>query len=130
MLDHIAKPPIQLGTIDQRWHSQFSSLAKRPNVYCKFSGVITEVRDPAWALETICPYWQIALQAFGPARLMFGTDWPVCLLRGSYTAWTAAVTELASELSPAEQNSFWGNTAIAAYSLPASEVLGTAQFSG
>jgi len=117
VLDHIAKPKIELGSIDTAWRSPFMELAKRENVYCKFSGVITEVRDERWGIETIKPYWDIALEAYGSKRLMFGTDWPVCLLRGSYSQWTEVIAELSSKLSPAELASVWGETAIKAYSL-------------
>ena len=117
VLDHIAKPKIELGKIDAAWQLPFMELAKRANVYCKFSGVITEVTDRQWSIETIKPYWDIALQAYGAKRLMFGTDWPVCLLRGSYSQWTKAVAELSRELSAPELTSLWGQTAITAYSL-------------
>ncbi len=117
VLDHIAKPKIEVGKIDLAWHVPFKELAKRANVYCKFSGVITEVRDDRWGIETIKPYWDIALEAYGAKRLMFGTDWPVCLLRGSYHQWTTCVAELSSRLSDAEQSSFWSQTATDAYSL-------------
>ncbi len=117
VLDHIAKPKIEVGKIDSAWHVPFKELAKRANVYCKFSGVITEVRDDRWSIETIKSYWDIALEAYGAKRLMFGTDWPVCLLRGSYHQWTTCVAELSSRLSDAEQSSFWSQTAIDAYSL-------------
>ncbi|MGV3486290.1 MAG: amidohydrolase family protein [Planctomycetaceae bacterium] len=117
VLDHIAKPAIELAGLDEAWRQDFERLAERDNVYCKFSGVITEVRDAQWTVETIRPYWNIALEAFGPARLMFGSDWPVCLLRGQYDEWVSAVAELAGSLSSAEKSSFWGQTAVTAYSL-------------
>jgi len=117
VLDHIAKPRIEPGKIDEAWREGFTKLAERPHVYCKFSGVITEVRGAEWTLDMIRPYWSIALEAFGPARLMFGTDWPVCTLRGNYAQWTSTVAQLAQELSPADQQRFWGDTAAAAYGL-------------
>lgn len=118
VLDHIAKPRVVLGSLDLDWHDSFVSLAKRANVFCKFSGVITEVRDDSWTLETLRPYWETAYEAFGASRLMFGTDWPVCTLRGSYSQWTTAVVDLSKELSSCEQAQFWGQTASEAYSLP------------
>ncbi len=117
VLDHLSKPQIQAGKVDEVWLPSFRALAKRNNVFCKFSGVITEVRDPLWTIETIEPYWDIALESFGPSRLMFGSDWPVCLLRGNYAQWEAAVSELSRSLSGTEQLSFWGQTAVTAYSL-------------
>jgi L-fuconolactonase len=118
VLDHIAKPRVALGALDLEWHDTFVALAKRPHVFCKFSGVITEVLDDSWTLDTLRPYWEIAYEAFGASRLMFGTDWPVCTLRGSYSQWTKAVTSLSAELSSSERARFWGQTAIDAYSLP------------
>ncbi|MFM9063895.1 MAG: amidohydrolase family protein, partial [Pirellula sp.] len=63
------------------------------------------------------PYWDVALEAFGPDRLMFGSDWPVCLLRSSYADWVAAVSVLAKDLSPQQQANFWGGNANRAYNL-------------
>jgi L-fuconolactonase len=119
VLDHIAKPTIVAAKFDSDWEKNFRELAKRENVSCKFSGVATEVRDAEWSLETIRPYWDVALEAFGPQRLMFGSDWPVCLLRTSYEKWHSAVSELASELSANEQNAFWGGNAERVYKLQA-----------
>jgi L-fuconolactonase len=117
VLDHIAKPRIEADKMDDAWRSDFSRLAERSNVFCKFSGVITEVRGSEWTLETIRPYWSVALECFGASRLMFGTDWPVCLLRGNYSQWVSTVSQLASQLSISEQRAFWGENAITAYNL-------------
>ena len=117
VLDHIAKPTIQSGHRADQWDRDLRELAKRPNVFCKFSGVVTEVRDQEWTLSQIEPYWNTALDAFGPSRLMFGTDWPVCLLRASYTQWVTAVAAFASKLSVSEQNQFWFENAVRAYKL-------------
>ena len=117
VLDHIAKPTIQSGSHDDAWDRNLRELSKRSNVYCKFSGVVTEVRDPKWSLAQIQPYWDTALEAFGSERLLFGTDWPVCLLKANYTQWVAAVSVLASKLSLDEQLSFWSKNAIRAYQL-------------
>ena len=117
VLDHIAKPTIQSGHHDHQWDRDLRELAKRPNVFCKFSGVVMEVRDQVWSSSQIEPYWNTALEAFGPSRLMFGTDWPVSLLKSSYTQWVAAVTMFASKLSLSEQNQFWFENAVRAYRL-------------
>ncbi len=117
VLDHIAKPTIQPGHHAGQWDRDLRELAKRPNVFCKFSGVVTEVRDQEWTLSQIEPYWNTALEAFGPSRLMFGTDWPVCLLKASYTQWVTAVAAFASKLSDREQNQFWFENAVRAYKL-------------
>jgi L-fuconolactonase len=115
VVDHIAKPTIQSGKHDNDWDRNLRELAKRPNVFCKFSGVVTEVREPSWTLAQIQPYWDTALDAFGANRMMFGTDWPVCLLKASYADWVAAVSVLASKLSEGEQARFWSQNAIQAY---------------
>ena len=117
VLDHIAKPTIQFGKHDTAWDRDLRELAKRPNVFCKFSGVATEVRGQTWSIPTIAPYWETALEAFGPNRMMFGSDWPVCQLKISYYDWVGAVTELASKLSESEQTNFWHSNAIRAYGL-------------
>ena len=117
VLDHIAKPTIQSGTHDRDWDRDLRELAKRPNVFCKFSGVATEVRGQTWSIPTIQPYWETALEAFGPTRLLFGSDWPVCKLQISYAEWIDAVTLLSSSLSDSEQTNFWYSNAVRTYGL-------------
>ncbi len=117
VLDHIAKPAIQPMKFDDKWEKDLRELAKRDNITCKFSGVVTEVRDETWSTDTIRRYWDVALAAFTPQRLMFGSDWPVCLLRTGHTQWVETVRELASELSADEQADFFANNAIRAYDL-------------
>ena len=117
VLDHIAKPTIRDAQFDAKWATDIRELAKRDNVTCKFSGVVTEVRDESWSVDTIRPYWDVALEAFTPKRLMFGSDWPVCLLRTGHRQWVEAVRQLASELSPSEQADLFAKTAISAYHL-------------
>lgn len=117
VLDHIAKPTIRQAHFDQCWAEQIRELAKRAHITCKFSAVVTEVRDPEWSTELLRPYWEVALEAFGPSRLMFGSDWPVCLLRSEYSRWVTTVEELSAPLSQAEKAALWGTTAIAAYRL-------------
>jgi len=117
VLDHIAKPVIAKAAWDDAWEKGFRELAKRPNVFCKFSALVTEVRDPDWSVDSLRRYWDVALEAFGAQRLMFGSDWPVCLLRASYADWVATVSMYASELSAAEQSQFWSENADHAYRL-------------
>lgn len=119
ILDHIAKPTIRQSEFDHAWETNLRALAQRENVFCKFSGVVTEVRDASWDFELIRPYWNVALDAFGADRLMFGSDWPVCLLRTKYCQWLEAVEALAAELSPSEQAAFWSGNARRAYGLDA-----------
>lgn len=117
VLDHIAKPAIAAGRIDQAWVRSFRDIAKRPHVTCKLSGVVTEVRDPAWTLETIAPYLDLAIEAFGPARLMFGSDWPVCRLKIEYGDWVRTLDGVTARWSAAERAAFWGGTAATVYGL-------------
>ncbi len=117
VLDHIAKPTIRESKFDQQWADDLVELAKRQNVFCKFSGVATEVRDDSWSIDTIERYWDVALEAFGAERLMFGSDWPVCLLKTEYSRWHQTVAELASGLTESESLQFWGGNAMRAYGI-------------
>jgi L-fuconolactonase len=116
VLDHIAKPRIRDGILEP-WRRNLRELARRPNVYCKLSGVVTETDWKTWTPEIIRPYVDAALDAFGPQRLMFGSDWPVCLVACSYKRWVDVIRDFASDLSPAEQARILGGTAVEAYNL-------------
>lgn len=116
VLDHIAKPVVD-GPPPAVWRDQIGQLAERPNVSCKFSGVVTEATEDAWSPNLIEPYWDVVLNAFGPDRLMFGSDWPVCLVRSSYARWFNTVGELAGPLSSKEQERIMGGTARDVYRL-------------
>jgi len=115
VVDHVAKPVIRKETFDEVWAQHIRELAKRERVSCKLSGMVTEVRDDAWDVDLLRPYFQTVLEAFSPERLMFGSDWPVCLLRSEYAAWVACVEELVSELSEHEKAAFWGQNAARIY---------------
>jgi L-fuconolactonase len=117
VIDHIAKPRIGAAGIDRDWERGFRALAERPHVSCKFSALVTEVTEPTWTVAMLRPYWDVALEAFGPRRLMFGSDWPVCLLRSSYADWVAAAGALAGDLAAEEQAAFWGGNANREYRL-------------
>lgn len=91
VLDHLAKPPIKSGEIDS-WAQGIRRLAAFPNVCCKLSGVITEADWQSWTPEQIDPYLDVAFAAFGPDRLMIGSDWPVCLVAASYARVAHVVT--------------------------------------
>ena len=117
VLDHIAKPTIRHDRFDRDWEAGIRELAKRENLTCKFSGVATEVRDDEWSVDTVRPYWDVVLEAFSPRRLMFGSDWPVCLLKTEYKRWVDTVGELAAELSESEREDLFANNAIRAYRL-------------
>lgn len=118
VLDHIAKPAIDSTKYDSEWEKNFRELAKREHVIgCKFSGIVTEVRDATWSVDLLQPYWNVALEAFGSERLMYGSDWPVILLRSEYTRWVEAVEQLTSKLSPTQQAAFWSGNVQRVYRL-------------
>ncbi|BBH21425.1 amidohydrolase [Paenibacillus baekrokdamisoli] len=83
VIDHIAKPRIADAVIEP-WASQMKEIAKHPNLYCKLSGMVTEADHKEWKLSDFTSYIRLVLEAFGPNRVMFGSDWPVCLLAASY----------------------------------------------
>lgn len=83
VIDHLAKPYIKDGFFDG-WATLMQEIAKHENVYCKISGMVTEADWQAWKYEDFVPYLDLAAEAFGTSRLIFGSDWPVCLLGGSY----------------------------------------------
>ena len=115
VVDHIAKPVIKEAAFDTTWRTNLIELARRENVSCKLSGMVTEVRDERWTPELLRPYFETVLEAFGPNRLLFGSDWPVCLLRTQYAHWIEVVRNYAHQLSSDEQASLWGANAIRIY---------------
>ena len=118
VLNHIAKPAIDSAKYDGEWEKHFRELARREHVIgCKFSGIVTEVRDPEWSVAGLRPYWDVAVEAFGPQRIMFGSDWPVILLRSEYQRWVSAVEHLSAVFSPEEKAGFWAENAIRVYKL-------------
>ncbi|HEY0797043.1 MAG TPA: amidohydrolase family protein [Acidisarcina sp.] len=116
ILDHVAKPLIHSGEM-QPWARLIAQLAERPNVYCKISGMVTEADWQTWSPETLQPYIDVVLEAFGPRRLMYGSDWPVCLVASSYGRWIGTMRAAISSLSPEEQSWIMGRTAEQAYNL-------------
>ena len=116
VLDHIAKPEIAAQKKDP-WRTHIKELASFPHLCCKLSGMITEANWEAWTLADIKPYIEVILESFGPQRIMYGSDWPVCLLAGSYPRVIELVRETISELSPTEQADIWGETATRFYQL-------------
>jgi L-fuconolactonase len=115
VVDHVAKPTIRPRHFDERWAVGLRALAERPHVSCKLSGMVTEVREASWTPALLQPYVDVALEAFGPSRLMFGTDWPVCRLQCEYAAWVTAVRQFIAPLSPDEQAAIMGGTAARVY---------------
>jgi L-fuconolactonase len=116
ILDHIAKPQIRQGVISP-WKETLTELARRENVFCKLSGLVTEASWQSWTEADLDPYLQIALAAFGPERIMFGSDWPVMLLASSYKRWLGIVQRGISLLSEYEQERILGKTAMEVYRL-------------
>ena len=114
VLDHIAKPPIKAGTREP-WATQLRQLAKLPNVHCKVSGMLTEADHQAWHAEQFRPYLDTVFEAFGPARLMYGSDWPVCLFAGSYEQAYRLVDDYARGVTAAERAGLFGGNAAAFY---------------
>jgi L-fuconolactonase len=101
----------------QPWARNLNELARRPNVFCKLSGVVTEAEYATWTYEQILPYLDAALEAFTPARLMFGSDWPVCLVATTYLDWVRTIERLTEKLSAAERQAIFCDTATRAYRL-------------
>ena len=116
VLDHIAKPAIRAGE-RQLWAQNLTELARRPNVFCKLSGVVTEANYKTWTYDEIRPYLDVALQVFTPTRLMFGSDWPVCRVAVSYANWVRTVEEFTDPLTAAEREAIFHTTAERAYRL-------------
>jgi L-fuconolactonase len=116
VLDHIAKPFIRDGKVGP-WNTDIRRLAAFPNVFCKVSGMITEADWQAWQPADFQPYLDVVFEAFGPERIMFGSDWPVCTVAASYAAVVGIVADYVQPLSQAEQASVWGETAKKFYGL-------------
>jgi len=115
VVDHCSKPAI--GSDPGEWAELVRSLAAHENVTCKLSGLVTEADWKSWSVADLRPYFEVVLDAFGPERLMFGSDWPVCLLAATYDEWLDAARELVSELSPDEQAEIFSGTARRVYGL-------------
>jgi L-fuconolactonase len=116
VVDHIAKPPIASGELEP-WAGHMRRLAQHPGVSVKVSGMVTEADWAAWSVDDLRPYVDRLLEWFGPARLMFGSDWPVCTLAADYEAVQAAAAELMAGLSSEEQAAVFGGTAATVYDL-------------
>ncbi|MRI00162.1 amidohydrolase family protein [Kriegella sp. EG-1] len=116
VIDHIAKPYIKDGFYDG-WAVLMQEVAKHENVHCKLSGMITEADYQTWTSTQIAPYMKLVLEAFGPKRVMFGSDWPVCLVAGKYSEAKGLVSNFISNLSASEQQAIMGDNAIKFYNL-------------
>jgi L-fuconolactonase len=116
VLDHVAKPRIKDKAMEP-WSSLMKKMAQRPNVSCKLSGMATEGDWKNWTEQQIVSYMEVALDAFGPNRMMFGSDWPVALLAVDYQRWAAIVKAFISTLSEDEQSAILGDVAARVYKL-------------
>jgi L-fuconolactonase len=117
VLDHLSKPPIAGGEREP-WASYIRELAAEPNVTCKLSGMVTEADPVGWTVADLRPFADVVLDAFGPSRVMFGSDWPVCLLAASYEEVVAAAEGLTAGLTAGERDAVFGGTAARVYRLP------------
>jgi L-fuconolactonase len=116
VLDHIAKPYIKKGETES-WKSDIKALAGLPNVSCKVSGMVTEADWSNWKKSDFVPYLDVVFEAFGCKRLMFGSDWPVCLLAGEYENMKSVLTDYLTSFSATEQADVMGNNAVRFYNL-------------
>ena len=116
VVDHIAKPSIARGELSP-WRENIRALATHPNVYCKLSGMVTEADWQRWHPDDIIPYLDVVTEAFGPDRLMFGSDWPVCLLAASYSAVGEIIHQYFADFSPSEKAGINGKNAVDFYQL-------------
>lgn len=116
VIDHLSKPQIKARE-HQVWARELQAAAAHDNVHCKLSGMITEADWESWTVNDLRPYVETALECFGPNRCMFGSDWPVCELAGTYQQVVEAMDELLSELSETERKSIYCDTAKEFYGL-------------
>jgi L-fuconolactonase len=116
ILDHVAKPRIR-DRVFSPWRENIRKLARRSNVYCKVSGMVTEADWDTWSDKVVSPYIETVVEAFTPNRLMFGSDWPVMTLASSYGRWMATIQSAIAQLSVTEKERILGGTAVEAYGL-------------
>ncbi|HLK60754.1 MAG TPA: amidohydrolase family protein [Chthonomonadaceae bacterium] len=116
VLDHLAKPAIKDRALSP-WREDLQALARFPNVYCKLSGMVTETHWGRWQAQDFQPYLESALVAFGPERLMIGSDWPVCTLSGDYASVMGIVNEFLKSLPEEASQQILGANCLRAYRL-------------
>ncbi|TQE18525.1 amidohydrolase [Streptomyces ipomoeae] len=126
VLDHAGKPPIVSGALDL-WAEEIRWFAALPNTVCKLSGLVTEADWGTWTVEDLRPYADTVLDAFGPERVMFGSDWPVCRLAASYGQVVATAQKLTAWLTPAERHEVFTGTAARTYGLTVTGLPGPLQ---
>ncbi|NYF79398.1 amidohydrolase family protein [Granulicella arctica] len=116
VLDHIAKPMIREGMVAP-WAEQMQELGRRENVWCKLSGMVTEADWATWDEASLRPYLDAAVEAFGPSRLMVGSDWPVCLVASEYGRWFEVLRTYFAGFSETERAAVFGGNAVEVYGL-------------
>lgn len=116
VINHLSKPEIKAGNIDS-WTIDMQNAAKRSNVYCKLSGMVTEANWSDWSTADLQPYVDVVLEAFGPERCMYGSDWPVCELAATYENVFKAMKTCITTLTDSEQAAILGQTAADFYEL-------------
>lgn len=116
VIDHMAKPYIREKKIDE-WKDDIASIAEHENVWCKASGLVTEADWRKWKKEDFTPYLDVVFEAFGVDRVLFGSDWPVCLVAASYDSVINIFDNYMAAFTSAEQSAFWGGNATTFYNL-------------
>ena len=116
VLDHIAKPLIVEGALEP-WATNLRELARRPNVACKLSGLVTEANPLHWTPQQLHPYLETVVEAFTPARLLAASDWPVCLAGVEYAAWFDLLQTFFAPFTPTERNAIFGDNSCEIYRL-------------
>ena len=116
VLDHVAKPNIK-EQVFEPWASEISRLAQMQNVFCKLSGMVTEANWRKWKIKDFDPYLDMVFNTFGPDRVLFGSDWPVCTVAGTYNQILGLLENYITQLSPWEQAKIMGETALKVYHL-------------
>jgi L-fuconolactonase len=119
VVDHMAKPPIKAQEIDD-WMRDIRRLATHENVCCKVSGLVTEADWQHWQPQDFRPYLDVVFAAFGPTRVLYGSDWPVCNVAGGYSRALGLLEDYLAPFTPAEQAQFWGDNAVRFYNLGSS----------
>jgi L-fuconolactonase len=114
VIDHLAKPPIAKNEIKE-WSQALKPLASYPNIHCKLSGLVTEANWISWQTSDLRPFVEFALESFGTARLMFGSDYPVCLLAASYDRVLESFQEILADLSDSEREKIFSKNATKFY---------------
>jgi L-fuconolactonase len=116
IIDHLAQPVIRKNQIKD-WKKEITDISRLNNVYCKVSGMVTEAVWNSWTKETFVPYLDTVVEAFGTKRILFGSDWPVCRVAGSYGEILGIAEDYFSAFSTEERENIFGGNAIAFYDL-------------